>query len=204
MLEYTAKLPTSSTRYNISGGNWNSEYQVTSDGAVIYHVKNSSPSQDKPDLTFYSGASTDGSVAGSGKFVRFSSNIQLSLADPSQPSTTTSVCLNKKGIISTRYTLQMTIEGQARSLAWKNTEMNDSFGPSASHKLVDEANEVLAVFSPGGGRVQKDGVLEVFVDYGTQFDLMALIGALALREKSRKTNFGPIDVASSPASTTGY
>ena len=52
--------------------------------------------------------------------------------------------------------------------------------------MVDEENQVLAVLSPGGGRVQKDGYVNVYVFWGESFDLMVLVTALVLREKTRR------------------
>lgn len=89
--------------------------------------------------------------------------------------------------MSTRHVFQMEIDCQLQTFIWKNTELNDSFGPAGSRKLVDEANEIVAVFSPGGGRVKKDGALHIYIDFGESFGLMTLITALVLREKSRRS-----------------
>lgn len=197
-MESTKKLP-SPTEYAVAGGHWNREYQVNLDGTTLYHVENTSPTPDKPSLTFYAGNSTDGPVVGSGKSIRFSSDIQITLGDPSLPKTVASAKLSKKGFMSTRYVFEMEIDRQTRTFVWKNTELNDSFGPTGSHKLVDEANEIVAVFSPGGGRVKKDGALHIYMDLGESFILMTLITALLLREKLRRSGNSPGDVLRVPA-----
>jgi hypothetical protein len=185
MLEHSTKLEF--TQYNIAGGNWNSEYQIIADDSTIYHVQNSSPSPEKPELIFYAGNNTNGQVVGTGKFVRFSSDVKISLGDPNNPEKTTcATTLSKKGFLSTRHTFQMDLHGEKRTFTWKNTESHESFGPTGSHKMVDEQNQVLAVLSPGGGRVQRDGYVNVYTFWGESFDLMVLVTALVLREKTRR------------------
>ncbi|KAJ5981207.1 hypothetical protein N7499_001780 [Penicillium canescens] len=185
MLEHSSKLEF--TQYEIAGGNWNSEYQIRTDNSTIYHVQNLTSTPDKPELTFYAGTNTNGPVVGTGKFIRFSSDVKINLGDPSHPDKTTcTTTLSKKGFLSTRHTFQMDLHGEKRTFTWKNTESHESFGPTGSHKMVDEQNQVLAVLSPGGGRVQKDGYVNVYAFWGESFDLMVLVTALVLREKTRR------------------
>ncbi|KAJ5364362.1 uncharacterized protein N7496_010075 [Penicillium cataractarum] len=185
--------------YAVTGGYWNSEYQVNLNGSTLYHVVNESPTPDKPNITFFAGSSTDGPIVGSGVSIPFSSDIQITLGDPGLPKTVTSTKLSKKGFISTRYVFELEIDYQMRTFAWKDTSLNESFGPAGSHKLVDEANEIVAVFSPGGGRVKKDGALNVHVDLGETFILMALLTALVLREKVRRSAGGLADNSGMPS-----
>ncbi|KAJ5876212.1 uncharacterized protein N7529_001796 [Penicillium soppii] len=185
-MEFSNKLP-SATEYTITGGSWNAEYQVVLDGTTLYHVTNTSSTPDKPYLTFYAGDSADSPIVGSGKYISFSSNIQIILGDPDLPKTVTSAKLSKKGFMATRHVFQMEVDRQMRTFAWKNTELNDNFGPLGSHKLVNEANEVIASFLPGGARLKPDGALLLYADFGDSFVLMALITALVLREKTRRS-----------------
>lgn len=187
----TTKILPSPIEYAIIGGYWNKEYQVDLNGTTIYYVENKSPTPDKPNLTFYAGNSPDGPIVGSGESIRFSSDIQITLGDPTLPKTVTSVKLNKKGFMSTRYVFEMEVDRQIRTFAWKHTELNDSFGPIGSRKLVDEGDGIVAVFSPGGGRVKKNGALQMHADLGESFVLVTLITALVLREKLRRSGDSP-------------
>ncbi|OQD88391.1 hypothetical protein PENANT_c004G03362 [Penicillium antarcticum] len=183
MLEQSDKLEV--TQYSIAGGDWNSQYQILSDNTPIYHVENTSPSSDKPELTFYTGNSTKGPVAGNGKYIRFSSDVKINLGDPDNADTIRTT-LSKKGFLSPRHSFSMDLHGENRTFTWKNTESHESFGPTGSYKMVDEGNQVVAVLCPGGGRVQKDGYVNVYVFWGEGFDLMVLVTALVLREKTRR------------------
>lgn len=185
----TKKLP-NPIEYAITGGYWNREYQVTLNDTTIYHVENKSPSPSKPHLIFFAGNSTQGPIVASGESTRFSSDIPITLGDPNLPKTVTSTKLSKKGVMSTRYIFELEVDRQMRTFAWKATGLNDSFGPTGSHKLVDETNEIMAVFSPGGGRVKQDGALYLHADLGETFVLTTLITALVLREKLRRSGRG--------------
>lgn len=187
----TTKMLPSPAEYAITGGYWSKEYQVNLNGTTIYHVENKSPTPDKPNLIFYAGNSPDGPIVGSGESIRFSSDIQITLGDHALPKTVTSVKLNKKGFMSTRYVFEMEVDRQTRTFAWNHTELNDSFGPIGSHKLVDEKDGIVAVFSPGGGRVKKDGALQMHADLGESFVLVTVITALVLREKLRRSGDSP-------------
>ncbi|EPS26527.1 hypothetical protein PDE_01464 [Penicillium oxalicum 114-2] len=183
--------PSSPVEYLITGGHWNSEYQVAHNGTVLYHVENKSLSPDKPHLIFFAGNTTGGPVVGSADTGRFSSDVQITLGDPHFPKTITATKLHKKGMVSLRYIMELEVDREKRTFTWKRTELADSFGPTASLKLTDEANEMVAIFLPGGGRVQSDGVVKLYADLGESFKLMTLIAALALREKTRAQSTKP-------------
>jgi hypothetical protein len=185
MLEQSNKLEF--TQFNITGGNWNSEYQIVTEDSTIYHVQNLSPAADKPELTFHAGNNANGQIVATGKYVRFSSDVKINVLDPINPEKrTTTTTLSKKGFLSPTHSFAMEVRGEKRTLTWKNTGSHESFGPTGSHKMVDEQNEVIAVLSPGGGLVQKDGYVNVYVSWGEEFDLMVLVTALVVREKTRR------------------
>ncbi|KAJ5469433.1 hypothetical protein N7539_009051 [Penicillium diatomitis] len=181
----------SAVEYIVTGGHWNREYQVTQSRTTIYHVENKSTSPNKPHLLFFAGNTTEGPVVGSAHTNRFSSDVQITLGDPNLPKTVTAAKLSKKGLMSFRYVIELEVDRQRRTFTWKRTEQADSFGPTASLKLTDEANEVVAVFLPGGGRVQRDGVVRLYADLGESVKLMTFIAALALREKTRSRAVNP-------------
>ncbi|KAJ5775308.1 uncharacterized protein N7511_000319 [Penicillium nucicola] len=185
MLEHSDKLEY--THYNIAGGNWSSQYQVVTNDTPIYHIENASPAADKPELTFYTGNSTNGPIAASGKYVRFSSDAKITIGNT--PNAETSGCtttLSKKGFFSPRHIFQMDLRGEKRTFTWKNTGAHESFGPMGSYKLVDEQDQAVAVLCPGGGLVQKDGYFHVYPSWGDEFDLMVLVTGLVVREKMRR------------------
>lgn len=199
----TKKLPTP-IEYAIAGGHWSREYRVNLNGTTIYHVENKSPAADKPRLIFFAGNSTQGPIVASGESTRFSSDIPITLGDPCLPNTVTSTKLRKKGFTTARYTFELEIDRQMRTFTWKNTRLNESFGPTRSHKLVDEANEIMAVFSPGGGRVKQDGALYLHADLGETFILTTLITALVLREKLRRSGSDSSTIPSQASMPSTY
>ncbi|KAJ5767653.1 hypothetical protein N7533_000236 [Penicillium manginii] len=191
-MEFENKIQsqTEHTEYTVTGGSWNAEYQVVLDSTTLYHVKNESPTPDKPQLTFFAGNGANGPIVGSAKSVRFSSDIQITLESNSLDKTSTSARLSKKGLITTRHVFETEISHQKRTFTWKSSEMIDSFGPFQSLKLVDEENNVIACFFPGGTRLKPNGALLLYVDLGESFVLMILMAALALREKQRRSANG--------------
>lgn len=189
--------------YTITGGSWNAEYQIVLGSTTIYHVLNESPSPDKPQLTFYAGDSAKGSIVGSAKGIRFSSDIQIRLESDDLPGTSSSARLSKKGLIATRHMFQMEVGFQKQTFTWKSSEMADSFGPLRSLKLLDEANKVMAVLLPGGTRLKPNGALLLYVDPGESFLLMVLLAALSLREKQRRSANGGYGVQMPLPSATG-
>jgi hypothetical protein len=195
----STKLSPNPVEYEITGGYWNSEYQVKLNGTTVYHVENKSPTPEKPKIIFFAGNSTDGPIVGSSASIRFSSDIQITLGDPGLPKTVTTTKLSKKGFMSSRYVFELEVDRQMRTFSWKDTGLNESYGPTGSHKLVNEADEIMAVFSPGGGRVKQDGALYLHVDLGESFVLMTLVTALVLREKVRRSGQGRGDTTVIPS-----
>ncbi|CAI7676978.1 unnamed protein product [Penicillium manginii] len=181
-MEFENKIQsqTEHTEYTVTGGSWNAEYQVVLDSTTLYHVKNESPTPDKPQLTFFAGNGANGPIVGSAKSVQSNS----------LDKTSTSARLSKKGLITTRHVFETEISHQKRTFTWKSSEMIDSFGPFQSLKLVDEENNVIACFFPGGTRLKPNGALLLYVDLGESFVLMILMTALALREKQRRSANG--------------
>jgi hypothetical protein len=58
---------------------------------------------------------------------------------------------------------------------------------SRNYKLVDEATDrLVAVFTSSLWGGKKSGKLEIYANYGQEFELMVIITALALYEKQRR------------------
>lgn len=181
MPDYQTK-PT--TQYTITRGVFRSSYDVTSNGQPLYHVDNSHWTPGKPDLTFHTGPTTNGPIAGVSKYRHFSSDTEIGLGDPSQPHTMEWFCLNRDGLMSVRYSIRMNMassggDRQLRTFTWKKTH---ALGRHGGLKLVDESDRVLAVLGSGGS-FSSTGLLDIYAQYGERFQLLVLVSGLALREK---------------------
>jgi hypothetical protein len=181
---------TPTVQYKITRGVFRSSYDITSNGQPLYHVDNSHWTPGKPDLTFHTGTSTTGRIAGVSKYRHFSSDAEIGLGDPSQPHTMEWFSLNRDSLMSVRYTIRMPVSSsdqQPRTFTWKKTRALSSH--SGGLKLVDESDRVVAVMS--GGRFSSTaGLLDIYVQYGERFQLLVLVSGLAFREKLARARKG--------------
>lgn len=89
--------------------------------------------------------------------------------------------LKSDGLMSVQYSIPMKVAGdsQLRMFTWKRTH---ALGRHGGLKLVDQANQIVAVFGSGGSFSSTD-VLDIYVQYGERFQLLVLVSGLALLEK---------------------
>lgn len=174
--------------YEIAHTTWRHHYDVASNGRHIYHVDNSSMKVGKPDLTFHCGPDNNAPIAGTIKFHHFSSDIEIGVGDPRNPSAVRWERVTREGHMSLKHAFRTTVNGQQRQFTWKRTKHMGE-GRFGNMKLVDESTQaVIAVFSSGSAFSRQTGKLEVYADFGPQFQLLVLQSCLALRERIRRTN----------------
>ncbi|KAJ5951715.1 uncharacterized protein N7479_010128 [Penicillium vulpinum] len=177
------------TQYLITHSFWRHNYDVsTINKTHLFHVANSSLTPGKPDLTFYRSSDSNGPIVGICKFRHFSSDSEIGLGDPEWPNKMDWEYLHKQGFMKRTYWFRMQLEGGTKqTFTWKRTH---SLGSGRdNHKLVEETSQtVVAVFSSGGIFSKTTGYLDIYLDLGPRFNLMALISGIALVEKVRRQN----------------
>jgi hypothetical protein len=185
-------------QFHVTEEPWGHHYKVVASdgegGKRHFFIENK-----KPDLTIHDGTEIDGPIVGLSRFRRFTSNCDIRLDDAGEW-----MSLAKKGVVTPSYTFQIPLHGQMTHLAWKKTRSMGSFyGPYGNLKLVDEQSlDVMAVFSSNGDSLVT-GRLDMYGDYGESFDRMALLTALAVRERSRRQTTRSARVGHENVYTTG-
>ncbi|KAJ5833860.1 hypothetical protein N7474_002171 [Penicillium riverlandense] len=191
-----------SSQFHVTEEPWGHHYKVVASdgegGKRHYFVENSQYASKQTDLTIHDGTEIDGPIVGLSKFRRFTSNCDIRLDEAGEW-----LSLAKKGVVTPNYTFQIPLHGQMTHLTWKKTRSMGSFyGPYGNLKLVDEQSHVLAVFSSDGDSLVT-GRLDMYGDYGESFDRMALLTALAVRERSRRQTTRSARVGHENVYTTG-
>ncbi|PWY77099.1 C6 zinc finger domain protein [Aspergillus heteromorphus CBS 117.55] len=185
--------------YNISNTSFHHHYNVTTaeDDTTLYRVENSSLWPKKPDLAVHAGADKTAPTVAVCKFLHFSRDIRVGLGDPDDVNRINYEDLVAQDHTHAKYRWHMPEPSghgrQRRSFLWTRTH---SVGVEKSKvhklsnrnfKLTDEqTGRIVALFTSAILKFKQTGKLQVYVDYGQQFDLMALITLLALYEKARR------------------
>ncbi|KAJ5895591.1 hypothetical protein N7495_007282 [Penicillium taxi] len=169
-------------QYVITHSRWHNNYDVSVGNYHSYHVDNSKITPGKPDLTFHAGPDTTSPIIGSCRYHHFSSDTEIGLGDPSHSH---KIELNREGLLPKRYSFRTNLSDQKpRTFTWKGTSQGSGHH---NHKLVDEnTQQIVALFSSGSRFSSTDGQLDIYVEYGPQFSLLALMTFLALHEKRRR------------------
>ncbi|RAL04330.1 uncharacterized protein BO80DRAFT_347568 [Aspergillus ibericus CBS 121593] len=191
--------PNASHLYQISNTAFRHHYNVTTaTGEQLYRVENSSLTPNKPDLTFHAGSDNNGPTVAVCKFLHFSRHLKVGLGDPRDVNSITYEDLLAQDHRHAKYRWQMTMQAangyERQSFLWTRTHnvgvQEDSKTNKFSNrnfKLVEEqTGRVVAVFTNSVWAFKDTGRLQVYVDYGRDFDLMALTTVLALYEKARR------------------
>ncbi|GFF42823.1 hypothetical protein IFM46972_07001 [Aspergillus udagawae] len=163
----------------------------------LYHVHNSTWTPKKPDLSVHAGTSAEAPVLAVCKFLHFSRHLVVGLGNPETPNSVDWEDLVSLSHLHARYRFQMSLNSEygveRRAFIWKSThsvgigDTNPSKFSWRNYKLVDEATDrLVAVFTSSIWGCKKSGKLEIYANYGENFDLMVIITALALYEKQRR------------------
>jgi hypothetical protein len=169
------------------------------DKEQLYHVHNSTWTPNKPDLSVHAGTTTQGPVVAACKFLHFSRHCKVAIGNPDTPNSVDWEDLTALSHLHTRYRFQMSLRSEhgveRRSFIWKNTSSVGAGGAKPSklswrnYKLVDEPTDrLIAVYTASVWSQKKSGKLEIYADYGQEFDLMVIITALGLSEKQRRAD----------------
>ncbi|PYI05694.1 hypothetical protein BO78DRAFT_317465 [Aspergillus sclerotiicarbonarius CBS 121057] len=191
--------PNASHVYQIANTMFRHHYNVTTTaGAPLYRVENSSITPNKPDLTVHAGSDNNGPTVAVCKFLHFSRHVKVGLGDPRDVNSISYEDLLAQDHRHAKYRWQMTMQTangyERQSFLWTRTHnvgvQEDSKTNKFSNrnfKLVEEqTGRVVAIFTNSVWAFKETGKLQVYVDYGREFDLMALTTVLALYEKARR------------------
>ncbi|PYH64084.1 uncharacterized protein BO88DRAFT_351833 [Aspergillus vadensis CBS 113365] len=196
------KLPSEQSAshvYQIHNTLFRNHYNVsTAQGKQLYRVENSSCRPKKPDLTFHAGSDENGPTVAVCKFLHFSRHLKVGLGDPNDINGITYEDLLAQDHRHAKYCWQMTMQTaqgperhsflctRTHSVGVKEDRKTNSLS-NRNFKLVDEqTGKVVGVFTNAVWKNKETGRLLMFVDYGQDFDLMALVTVLALYEKARR------------------
>lgn len=177
------------------------DYTVTAaDKSPLYFADNSTWTPKKPDLTFHEGTDDKAPIVASSNFLKFSRHCKVGLGDPNDVSNATWEDLLGEGYSHGKYSWQMLLDKDCvpnrYSFIWKRTSnvgVNDTRPSKLStdnFKLVDEqTGQVLAAYSTSNHKsVDKAGKLEIYPDYGRDFELMTIATILSIVERHRRRN----------------
>ncbi|PWY78124.1 hypothetical protein BO94DRAFT_187187 [Aspergillus sclerotioniger CBS 115572] len=191
--------PSASHIYQISNTTFRHHYNVaTSAGAQLYRVENSPLRPNKPDLTVHAGSDNTGPIVAVCKFLHLSRHLKVGLGDPSTVNLISYEDLLAQDHRHAKYRWQMTMQSaqgyEWQSFLWTRTHsvgvQDDSLTSMLSNrnfKLVEEqTGRVIAVFTSPVWSFNETGQLQMYVNYGREFDLMALTTVLGLYEKARR------------------
>ncbi|KAF7714730.1 Uncharacterized protein PECH_007733 [Penicillium ucsense] len=184
----SAYAPQSGVRFIVSHGVFQHAYDIcNSTGQAEYHVDVSHWTPGKADMTFHKGADSSHPIIGIAKFQHLSKDAELGLVDPSRPEGMERIPLPCDAFMTVQYAFQVIFPGEhhRRTYTWKRTRSH-GFGSQAL-KLVDETGRVIAVYSAGGGLTSRTGQMDLYVNYGEKFQLIALMSGLALQEKLHRS-----------------
>ncbi|KAJ5157550.1 uncharacterized protein N7482_008650 [Penicillium canariense] len=177
-------------------------YEIKSaDHQPLYYADISAFTHGKPDLTLHAGTNNQAPKVAASKFLKLSGDSKLALGDPDDMANTQWEDMTKESAIHSKYRLEMTIPstqgagyGERRAFLWKRThsvKVDDTKSLSLSmrcFKMIDERTEqVVAVFTRERS-FTKCGTLQIRVEFGEEFEKMALISGLSLYERSRRRN----------------
>lgn len=188
------------TTYHISEDSWNHHYNVLTTAGGSKHHMYIAVAPSEPEISVYDGTTVDGPLIGLATFRRFTSNCDVRL-DVDKHWTH----LTKKGLMSMSpsFSFNIVLHGDPCQLTWKKTRSLGSHrSPYGNLKLVDDEQKVLAVFSAGPVS-GVTGELEMQADFGEEVDRMALLTALAVRERQRRQSARSARAGRDQVYTTG-
>lgn len=153
--------------------------------------------QRKPDLSVHAGSSAEAPVLAVCKFLNFSRHFKVGLGNPDTPNSVNWEDLVSLSHLHARYRFQMSLHSEygveRRAFIWKSThsvgvgDTKPSMFSWRNYKLVDEATDrLVAVFTNSLWGYTKSGKLEIYANYGQEFELMVIVTALALFERQRR------------------
>lgn len=192
---------TSSRQFKINRSPFSRHYTVLdTNDAPLYHVDQSLFTKDKADLTLHQGTGTDGPIVAVVHMPRLSFNCQIGLGDPTAPANGTDVVweelARESNATASAHRWSMTLPGSdgggKKSIMWKRTHKVSADGTSSSAvtmrdlKLVEDGTDRMVAVFTSKYSWSTCGILQINVDYGRDFDVMATATMLALYEKARK------------------
>ncbi|PYH90374.1 C6 zinc finger domain protein [Aspergillus ellipticus CBS 707.79] len=185
--------------YNISNTAFHHHYNVSTadNNTQLYRVENNSLWSRKPDLSVHAGADKTGPTVAVCKFLHFSRSTRIGLGDPEDVHRINYEDLVAQDTWHAKYRWHMpeqsSFSQQGRSFMWtrthsigvENTKVHKL--SNRNFKLIDElSGKIVAVFTSTALKFKQTGKLQIYVDYGREFDVMVLITVLALYEKARR------------------
>ncbi|CAP74266.1 hypothetical protein E8E15_008779 [Penicillium rubens] len=186
--------------YNITNQFFRRHYDINSaDNQPLFYGEVSEFTPNKPDLILHAGTSSKGPIVAVSKFAKSSGDYKIGIGNTDDVNAVQWEDMTKELIRKPKYRFEMTVQCESdqtqsgrRSFLWKRTRtigVEDS-APSKwtgqNYKLVDEHTEqLLAVFSGAAG-LERGGKLQIRVEYGEDFDRMALVTCLSLYEKAKR------------------
>lgn len=187
--------------FHIYTSSFRRHYNVTdANKTPRYYVDNSTWTPEKPDLTVHAGSEKKAPVVAVSKFKHFSRHCKIGLGDPGDVNNVQWEDLIGQGLSHGKFRWQMPTRNKIafsrQPFIWKRTahvgvgRSSPSVFSSDNVKLVDEQTEqMLAVYTSSSHKsVDKAGKLEVYADYGQDFDVMVLVTALTIIEKHRRSS----------------
>lgn len=160
----------------------------------MIYFSNFSSFSSAPDLVLHRGPDKNAPVAAVAIF-RWARDIKLGFGDPDL-SEREMIWENMKnvsrGLGHSKYRVEMTVKDERRSFLWQRTRdtVDGVHGAGKltnwNYKLVDETTgDVVAVYLENFMKSwNKKGRLQLRADLGTNWELMVLLGSLALCEKA--------------------
>lgn len=173
-------------------------------GAPLYHVDQSAFTHNKANLTLHRGGDTSAPVVAAVHLPRVSFTSKIALGDPNSAEVVWED-LTRESRDTSAHQFSVTLpssaggdggggggEGVRKTFTWKRTHKVSADGLESSRltmrdlKLVDDATgEVVGMFTSKRGW-SSCGTLQMDVDYGNGFDVMATATMLAIYERARK------------------
>ncbi|KAF3389033.1 hypothetical protein F1880_003740 [Penicillium rolfsii] len=169
---------------------YNVSFTDTADNEQHLSLENSLFDPYQPDLRMHSGPDLTGPIIGISSYKHFSQDCQISLEEDAENNPRCewiNVTLHKKGYLSPRFTFQARLYGEMHSFSWKNTHtLGRHATPLGNLKLVDESSDaVLAVYSSETWSLVP-GCVDMCGEFGEEFDRLALLTGVSVREKKRR------------------
>ncbi|KAJ5380745.1 uncharacterized protein N7496_003173 [Penicillium cataractarum] len=176
-----------------------------------FFLENSPFDKSQPDLRMHLGPDTTGAIIGESRYKRFSQNCQISLIENdliythSLDNNGVKVTLSKKGYLSPSYAFQTSLHGEMGRFTWKKTHsLGKHATPLGNLKLVNESSdEPLAVFSSDSYSLVP-GCVEMCGEFGEEFDQLALLTGVSVREKQRRSQSRQMRHGRDYAYTSGF
>ncbi|CEO60621.1 hypothetical protein PMG11_05238 [Penicillium brasilianum] len=175
-----------------------------------FFLENSPFDKSQPDLRMHLGLDATGAVIGESRYKRFSQDCQISLVEndllyaDNLDNDGVQVTLSKKGYLSPRYAFQTSLYGEMGRFLWKKTRsLGKHATPLGNLKLVkDSSDEPLAIFSSNSYSLVP-GCVEMCGEFGEEFDRLALLTGVSVREKQRRSRSRQMRHAGDYAFTSG-